>query len=89
MAKRYLIDTNILIEYSSSILPDKAENFTSKIVDEDFNILIINKIHLLYFLCISSIKSNVGLKPEKSIASLSFTFSNILSLNLVLLPEKL
>ena len=47
MGKRYLIDTNILIEYSSSILPDKAENFISKIVDEDFNISIINKIEIL------------------------------------------
>ena len=47
MGKRYLIDTNILIEYSSNYLPIKAQNFVSKIIDEDFNISVINKIEIL------------------------------------------
>ena len=47
MGKRYLIDTNILIEYSSNNLPNKAQNFVSEIIDEDFNISVINKIEIL------------------------------------------
>ena len=47
MGKRYLIDTNILIEYSSNYLPNKAQNFVSEIIDEDFNISVINKIEIL------------------------------------------
>jgi predicted nucleic acid-binding protein len=47
MGKRYLIDTNILIEYSSNNLPNKAQKFVSEIIDEDFNISVINKIEIL------------------------------------------
>ena len=47
MGKRYLIDTNILIEYSSNYLPNKAQYFVSEIIDEDFNISVINKIEIL------------------------------------------
>lgn len=47
MGKRYLIDTNILIEYTSNSLPNNAKTFISKIVDEEFNISVINKIEIL------------------------------------------
>ena len=47
MGKRYLINTNILIEYSSNYLPNKAQYFVSEIIDEDFNISVINKIEIL------------------------------------------
>ena len=67
MWERYLIDTNILIEYSSNILPDKAENFISKIVDENFNISIINKIEILGY-------NNAGRQIEEFI-SLAVIFS--------------
>ena len=47
MGKRYLIDTNVLIEYTSNSLPHNAKAFVSKIVDEEFNISVINKIEIL------------------------------------------
>lgn len=47
MGKRFLIDTNVLIEFTGKMLPDKTHAFISKIIDEEFNISVINKIEVL------------------------------------------
>jgi toxin FitB len=47
MDKEYLIDTNILIEYTGNLLPESANSFISQVIDEQFTISIINKIEIL------------------------------------------
>jgi predicted nucleic acid-binding protein len=47
MGKRYLIDTNVLIEYTGNLLPENCYSFVSGIIDEEFNISVINKIEVL------------------------------------------
>ena len=47
MGKKYLIDTNALIEYTGDLLPEKAHSFISGIIDEQFIISVINKIEVL------------------------------------------
>jgi len=47
MGKRYLIDTNVLIEYTGNLLPESAYSFISGIIDAEFNISVINKIEVL------------------------------------------
>lgn len=47
MGKRYLIDSNILIEFSGKLLPEKSLGLVSSIIDDEFNISVINKIEVL------------------------------------------
>lgn len=47
MGKRYLIDSNILIEFVGKLLPESASISLSTIIDADFNISFINKIEVL------------------------------------------
>jgi predicted nucleic acid-binding protein len=47
MDKEYLIDTNILIEYTGNLLPESANSFISQVIDKQFTISIINKIEIL------------------------------------------
>ncbi len=47
MDKEYLIDTNILIEYTGNLLPEGANFFISEVIDKQFTISIINKIEIL------------------------------------------
>lgn len=47
MGKRYLIDSNILIEFVGKLLPETANVLLSTIIDTDFNISFINKIEVL------------------------------------------
>lgn len=47
MGKRYLIDSNVLIEFSGKLLPQTSINLISSIIDEEFNISLINKIEVL------------------------------------------
>ena len=47
MGKRYLIDSNILIEFVGNILPEKAHRLIVDIIDSDFNLSFINKIEVL------------------------------------------
>jgi predicted nucleic acid-binding protein len=47
MGKRYLIDSNSLIEYTGRLLPGYASARLSSIIDTDFNISFINKIEVL------------------------------------------
>jgi toxin FitB len=47
MGKKYLIDTNILLEYLANGLPTDGHDFINTIIDSDFNISVINKIEIL------------------------------------------
>jgi predicted nucleic acid-binding protein len=47
MGKRFLIDTNVLIEFQINLLPQKSQDFVSAVIDEEFNVSIINKIEIL------------------------------------------
>lgn len=47
MGKGYLIDSNVLIEYTGNLLPENANSFVSGVIDEQFNISVINKIEVL------------------------------------------
>jgi predicted nucleic acid-binding protein len=47
MGKGFLIDSNVLIEYIGDLLPEKAYSFVSNVIDEQFNISVINKIEVL------------------------------------------
>ena len=47
MGKRYLIDSNIVIDFSSNVIPKKGSALLSKCLDEDPIISIITKIELL------------------------------------------
>jgi predicted nucleic acid-binding protein len=47
MGGAYLIDTNVIVEFAGNLLPEKACSFVSKVVDERFNISVINKIEVL------------------------------------------
>jgi predicted nucleic acid-binding protein len=49
MGKRYLIDTNIVIDFSENRLPLNAKLFVAEVIDNEPNISIINKIELLGF----------------------------------------
>ena len=47
MGKRYLIDSNTLIEFTGRILPEAIYSELSSIIDSDFNISFINKMEVL------------------------------------------
>ncbi|TVQ06677.1 MAG: type II toxin-antitoxin system VapC family toxin [Bacteroidetes bacterium] len=47
--QKYLIDTNVAIEYIGEALPAKAIAMLDGIIDEQFYISVINKIELLGF----------------------------------------
>jgi predicted nucleic acid-binding protein len=49
MGKSYLIDTNIIIDFSENRLPLNAKLFVAEVIDNEPNISIINKIELLGF----------------------------------------
>jgi len=47
MAKGYLIDSNIIIDFSANLIPKKGRLLLSKCLDEEPTISIITKIELL------------------------------------------
>ena len=49
MGKKYLIDTNVIIDFSENRLPLNAKLFVAEVIDNEPNISIINKIELLGF----------------------------------------
>ena len=49
MGKRYLIDTNVIIDFSVNRIPKAGSTLLSKCVDEDPRISIVTKIELLGF----------------------------------------
>jgi predicted nucleic acid-binding protein len=49
MGKRYLLDTNTVLDYMGNKLPGKAKNLIAQIIDDEINLSVINKIELLGF----------------------------------------
>lgn len=47
MGKNYLIDTNSLLEFVANSLPVNARIFMKNVIDEDFNVSIINRMEVL------------------------------------------
>lgn len=47
MGAKYLIDSNLLIEYIGLLLPPVAHSKLSSIIDNEYNISFINKIEVL------------------------------------------
>lgn len=49
MGKRYLLDTNTVLDYMGNKLPGKAKSALAQIIDDEINLSVINKIELLWF----------------------------------------
>jgi len=49
MGKKYLLDTNVILDFMGKKLPAKSQFFLSEIIDNEINISVINKIELLGF----------------------------------------
>ena len=49
MKKRYLLDSNTVIDYIGGLYPAKTEKWISQIIDDEINISIITKIEVLSF----------------------------------------
>ena len=49
MGKRYLLDSNTVIEYIAGLYPDKTEKWLNRIIDEEINVSIVTKIEVLSF----------------------------------------
>jgi predicted nucleic acid-binding protein len=49
MGQKYLIDTNVILDFLGGKLPVKSEDFLSQIIDDRINLSAINKIELLGF----------------------------------------
>jgi predicted nucleic acid-binding protein len=55
MGKKFLIDTNTLIDAQTRKLPEKGLNFLAEIINEDFNISFITYIEFLGYKNASSV----------------------------------
>ncbi len=49
MGKRYLLDTNTVLDYMGNKLPGNGKKLIAQIIDEEINFSVINKIELLGF----------------------------------------
>ena len=49
MGQKYLIDTNVILDFLGGKLPAKSEYILSEIIDDQINLSAINKIELLGF----------------------------------------
>jgi len=49
MGKRYLLDSNTVIDYIAGLYPDKVKQWLNQIIDEEINVSIITKIEVLSF----------------------------------------
>ena len=49
MGQKYLLDTNVVLDFMGRKLPESAKVFLSKIIDDQINISAINKMELLGF----------------------------------------
>jgi len=68
MGEEFLIDTNVLIEYTGDLLPEKAYSFISAIIDEQFTISVISKIEVLGHITASKELENfIGLAAVKGL----------------------
>jgi len=72
MGKKYLIDSNVIIDYMANIIPEKGTNFVENIFNTQFLISVITKIEVLGYNDL----------PNKMSAMGNFiSLSEILSLN--------
>lgn len=55
MEPRYLIDTNVIIDFSENKLSSKARSFIAAIIDEAPCLSVINKIELLGFSIVTDV----------------------------------
>jgi len=49
MGQKYLIDTNVILDFMGGKLPAKSEYILSEIIDDQINLSAINKIELFGF----------------------------------------
>lgn len=49
MGTRYLIDTNVVLDFMGNKLPEKGKIQIARIIDEEINFSVINNIELLGF----------------------------------------
>jgi len=49
MGQKYLLDTNVVLDFMGRKLPESSKILLSKIIDDQINISAINKIELLGF----------------------------------------
>lgn len=49
MGKRYLIDSNVIIDYTASLLPQQGSDFVENLFNQDFLISVAVKIEVLGF----------------------------------------
>ncbi len=49
MGKRYLLDSNSVLDFMGNKLTGKAKKLIAQIIDEEINLSVINKIELLGF----------------------------------------
>ncbi len=49
MGKRYLIDTNAIIDYTTGFFPSKGLSFMDDVINQEVNISVISKIEALAF----------------------------------------
>ena len=49
MGQKYLLDTNVILDFMGGRLPAKSEYILSEIIDDQINLSAINKIELLGF----------------------------------------
>jgi predicted nucleic acid-binding protein len=49
MGKKYLLDTNTVLDYMGNKLPVSAKTTLAQIIDDEINLSVINKIELLGF----------------------------------------
>jgi len=49
MGQKYLLDTNVVLDFMGRKLPENSKVFLAKIIDDQINISAINKMELLGF----------------------------------------
>jgi predicted nucleic acid-binding protein len=49
MGKRYLLDSNTVIDYIAGLFSDKAVQWLNQLIDEEINVSVITKIEVLSF----------------------------------------
>jgi len=53
---RYILDTNVILDFMGKNFPENVQNTIAEIIDEEINISLITKIELLGF---SSVEQNL------------------------------
>jgi predicted nucleic acid-binding protein len=75
----YLIDTNVIANFTSLKFPEKAMNFLAEVIDETPNISVITKIEALSW-CSDIIQEEVSIKSFVN-------YSNIIALSDMIIDE--